>query len=103
MSTQETNEPGCRVENAEKLPPESGGEQALCRAIRNAASVRGVAGYSVEVRVLGPSTLAASIITAAGQRLPEQKYASSDRPLSSGSFERFARVLADQLAEADGR
>lgn len=104
MNVRSAGAGGCRVENAEALPPESGGEPALCAAIREAVAAQGIGqAYSVTVRVLGPSMLAASITTATGETLPEQKLAASDRPLNAASFERFARVLALQLAQAASR
>jgi hypothetical protein len=53
--------------------------------------------------VLSPSMLAATVTTANGETLPEQKFASSDRALSKAAFERFARAIAAALAERDGR
>jgi hypothetical protein len=58
--------------------------------------------FSVEVKVLGRSALAATVTTADGSILPEQKMASSDRSLTRGSIERFARALAGAVAQAPG-
>ena len=91
----------CDVANAEKLPPESGGSEALCTAIAEAAASAGLAkGFGVEVRVLSPSMLAAVVITPNGRRLPEQRLVTADRELRKSSFERFARTLV-QLAQAE--
>jgi hypothetical protein len=89
----------CHVIDGAKLPAESGGPQALCAAIERAAASRapGVR-FRAEVRVLSESTLAATV-TRDGQALPEQKFATMDRPLTAAAFERFAGALADRLAE----
>ena len=90
----------CRIVDGDKLPDGSGGAAALCTEIERAAAAKapGVA-YTVEVKVLSSSRLAA-ILTADGRRLPEQNFATMDRDLNGGSFERFASALADRLAEA---
>ena len=90
----------CRIVDGGKLPEESGGPAALCSAIERAAAARapGVA-YTVEVKVLSSSRLAATL-TSAGRTLPEQNFAVMDRELNGGSFERFAAALADQLAKS---
>lgn len=94
----------CRIVGGDSLPAESGGSDALCAAIRAAAAEQAPgSGFSVEVRVLGPSALAATVTTAAGTRLPEQKMAISDRQLTKGSLERFARALAGEVARAGAR
>lgn len=100
----QTNDRGnCRVIDAEKLSPESGGAEALCAAIAQAAAAAELGeGFAVEVRVLSPSMLTAAVTTPDGSRLPEQRLASADRELRKSSFERFARTLV-QLARADRR
>ena len=91
----------CRVLGADKLPVASGGEDALCAAIKQAAADQAPAKrFSVEVRVLGASMLAATVTTEGGTRLPEHKLAVSDRDLNKSSFERFARTLAAEVAKA---
>lgn len=89
----------CRILDGDKLPGDSGGAAALCSAIERAAAAKapGVA-YTVEVKVLSPSRLAATL-TSKGRKLPEQNFAVMDRELNGGSFERFAAALADQLAK----
>ena len=59
--------------------------------------------FSVEVRVLGSSSLAATLTTADGRKLPEQRFASSDRDLTKTSFERFAKALAGEAGKANSR
>jgi hypothetical protein len=89
----------CRVIDGAKLPAASGGADALCAAIKQAAG----AAFSVEVRVLSKSSLAATVTTADGRRLPEQRLAVSDSTLTKGSFERFARNLAAEVARTSAR
>jgi hypothetical protein len=99
MASPSSQSTACRIVDGDKLPDESGGAAALCTAIERAAAARapGVA-YTVEVKVLSTSRLAATL-TSAGRTLPEQHFAVMDRELNGGSFERFAAALADQLAK----
>ena len=88
----------CFVENGELLPAESGGSDALCKAIAEAtAEASPGMEYSVKITVLHQSRMSASITTRDGRRLPEQSFASMDRPLSSTSFVRFASAIAKEL------
>ncbi len=94
----------CRIVGGDRLPADSGGADALCAAIRDAAAVHAPhSRFQVEVTVKGPSMLAAWITTADGTRLPEQKFAVNDRQLSRGSLERFAKALAGEVARAEAR
>ena len=96
------SKPGlCRVVGGEKLPAGSGGSGALCAAIERAMAARvpGTA-HRVEVRVLSPSRLAATLTTGDGRRLPELNHAISDRALNRGSVERFAEAIAAEFAKA---
>lgn len=90
----------CEVIGDHKLPAETGGATALCAAIERAAAARapGV-GYSVKVRVLSPSRLAATVTTSDGHALPAVNHAISDRSLSKASIERFAAAVAAQLGD----
>lgn len=91
----------CRVTGAERLPAESGGADALCSAIRAAASSRapGVR-FTVDVEVRSPSMLVARLRLADGRTLPEQRHAVMDRTLTRGSLQRFADALAAELAKS---
>ncbi len=92
---------GCSVIGAEQLPAESGGADALCKAIATAVAVQAPGlGYSVEVHVLPQSRMSASVRLQDGRKLADQKFASMDRPLSSGSFQRFADAIASEVAKA---
>lgn len=94
----------CRVVGGDKLPAAAGGPTALCDAIaRAAAAATPPRRFSVEVRVLGSSALAATLTTADGRTLPEQKFASSDHDLTSRSLDRFASALVGEVARAASR
>jgi hypothetical protein len=93
--------PSCQVIDGNKLPAESGGADALCREIAaaTAEAAPGI-GYRIEIRVLPRSRLSATVTTADGRRLPELGMASMDKPLTAGSFKRFAASIAEELARA---
>jgi len=88
----------CHVVDGGKLSKESGGPEALCRAIQAA-----VAGhepkerYHVAVTVLGPSRISVQVSSDSGRKVAEQKYGSMDRELTNSSFERFAAGLAAEI------
>ena len=97
-------QPRCRVTGGEQLPAASGGTEALCGAIEQAVQAKAPGqGYSVEVRVLPKSMLAATVTTADGRTLPEQRFAVMDAALSKASFERFAQAIATALGQAGGK
>lgn len=102
MKPDATGTEPCRVNGAAKLPADSGGADALCAAIEQAVSAASP-GARVEVQVLSPYSLAATIRTADGRVLPEQKMAVSDRKLTKGSIERFARAIGAALVQAGDR
>lgn len=104
MSSTESHPSACRVIGGEKLPAESGGADALCKAIADAAAEQapGV-NFSVEVTVLPMSRLSASVTTGDGRKLDELKFARMDKPLSSGAFKRFATSIAAELARAGSK
>ena len=90
----------CRVLNGEKLPPESGGANAICSAIEQAISARAPSvSYRADVRVLSKSSLAVNL-EVAGRKLEEQHFAVMDRNLNAGSIKRFADNLADLVVAA---
>lgn len=94
----------CRVVGGDKLPAETGGAEALCNAIARAAAADAPnRRFNVEVRVLGSSSLAATLTTADGTILPEQRFAISDRNLTKGSLERFAKALVGAVARVPSR
>lgn len=90
----------CAVEGADKLPSEVGGPEGICDAVRAAVNERAPgATFSVQVRVISPSSLAAVVTLADGRVLPEQKMAVSDRQLNRASIERFASAVAAEIAK----
>ncbi|HET6941603.1 MAG TPA: hypothetical protein VFH89_05540 [Sphingomicrobium sp.] len=90
----------CKVIGGEKLPSESGGADALCAAIAVAAAEQAPGiGYNIEVRVLPRSRLAATVMGSDGRKLAETGFASMDKPLTTGSFKRFAAAIAQELAK----
>ena len=96
--------PRCLVIGGEKLPPASGGSEALCAAIEQAVLARapGVA-FSAEVRVVSSSMLVATLTTAGGRKLSEQRYAVMDRAITKSSFQRFAEAIAVELRKVSQR
>ena len=99
MNSPSSKQVDCSVIGGDKLPAETGGPDAVCAAIARAAATDAPASrFSVEVRVLGSSSLAATLKTADGTTLPEQKFAISDRSLTKGSIERFAKALVGAVA-----
>ena len=90
----------CRVTGGDKLPADTGGADALCAAIKKAvaAKIPGV-GFTAEVKIVSDWKMGATIWTADGRRLPEQRHVVMDAKLNRTSFERFANVLAAKVAE----
>ena len=104
MTTAKNEAGSCRVVGGGKLPAESGGPSALCAAVKRAAAAKAPrASYQVEVRVLSPSRLAATVKTGDGRVLPELNHAISDSNLTRKSFERFADAIAAELAKTASR
>lgn len=90
----------CRVLNGEKLPPESGGANAVCSAIQQAIAAKApTVRYTAEVRILSKSGLTVSVI-ANGKKLPDQNMSVMDRNLNPWAIQRFAEGLAEVVAEA---
>jgi len=93
----------CSVANASKLPADLTPD-AVCKAIRTAA-VRALTGLdeeaievSVDVTVLSNASIAATA-TVSGKRLPQQRVATSDRPLNPSAIAMLARAVARGIAE----
>lgn len=90
----------CRVIGADKLPATIGGAGWICAAIAKAVAQSPGPAFTVEIRVLGASSLAATLTTADGKVLPVQKMAVNDRALGRDSIERFATSLVGTVARA---
>jgi hypothetical protein len=88
----------CTVTGAEKLPAEVGGAATICAAISSAAAQSALRGLRANVRVLGNSRLAATLSSAGGSILAERRFATSDRALTKGAIDRFARSLVKAAA-----
>ncbi len=98
MSTPERAQGPCRVTGAEKLPAQAGGAGAICAAVERAVAAQAPnVRYSVEVRVLSRTALAANLETA-GRKLPELRFSVSDRELNPQAIGHFADFVADALA-----
>lgn len=104
MNSPSSKQVECRVVGGDKLPAEIGGPDALCAAIASAAVIGAPADrFSVEIRVLSSSSLAATLKTADGATLPEQRFAISDRGLTKGSLDRFAKSLVEAVLHGSQR
>lgn len=91
----------CHISGAEKLPDDVGGAKVLCEVIRESAREQAPhASFSVDVRVVSRSMLAAVVTLKDGRKLPEQKIAVSDSALKRSSIKRFADAIAFQVAGA---
>ena len=91
----------CYVIDGGKLPENSDGANALCRAIRAAIGKQAdKEKYRVRVVVLGPSRISVEVTSSSGRKLVQQKYGSMDRELSNSSFERIANGLAAEILSA---
>jgi hypothetical protein len=90
----------CHIVDGEKLPASSGGSSVVCAEIERAITATAPnAQYSVEVKVLSKSRLAASLVVD-GHALPEQHFAIMDSDLNAGAIQRFAASLARVVAQA---
>jgi hypothetical protein len=100
MNSPRGEQPHCRVIGGEKLSGHTIGAADVCAAIKRAVATRGAnVDYHVEVRVLSPSRLAATISLANGRKLPDLNLASMDRAFSKGSIDRFAQTIAVEIVK----
>jgi hypothetical protein len=89
----------CIVSGGDKLPAETGPE-AICDAVRGAILNSSAGpGFKVEVVVTSASSLTARILVG-GKTLPDEHMAVSDRGLTKGSIDRFAKRIAEVVAKA---
>ena len=90
----------CTVVDGQKLPAEAGSSDAFCSALR-AAIVKEAPNsqVTVEVRVLTPFMLAATVVVD-GKKLSEEKFAVMDRNLNPRSMGHFAQSIASKVAQA---
>lgn len=95
--TEQANGP-CRIVAGENHLQASVGSNEICAEVERAIAARAPnASYSVEVKILSPSRLAA-VLVVNGRALPEHKFAVMDAELSTASTQRFARSLAAAVA-----
>ena len=89
----------CHLIGADKLPVSAA--DRLCETVERAIAlaVPGL-GYTIEIRVLPRASLAATVITADGRKIPEQRFVAYDRALTRESISRFADSIASELAKA---
>jgi hypothetical protein len=100
MTSPGAGQPQCRVIGAEKLSGQAVSAADVCGAITRAVGTRaGRPAFRVDVRVVSPSRLAATILLADGRRLPDLNMASMDRNLSKASVERFAKTIAAEITK----
>ena len=90
----------CTVENADRLPAELRGADAICGPISRAAAANAASGApSVTIRVVVDSPYKLSVTAMVnGTALPEQKLASADRTLTPEAIERLASTIAGEIA-----
>jgi hypothetical protein len=84
----------CQVVGGSHLPADTGGADALCAAVEQALQAAQPKPAAVEVNVVSPYLLSATVMLADGRKLPEIKVGSSDRQLGA----RTVRMLADSIA-----
>lgn len=101
MVTSRLSKIECDVVNGEDLPAASGGAAALCRAIDDGATRRGLdQAFAIRVTVERHSVLAGDVTLADGRRLPDVRVADMDRPISGDMFMRFGLAVADHVGGA---
>lgn len=93
----------CRVVEGDKLPPDTGGPDALCAAVEKAvASAAPGVRYKAKIRVVSRNRLAA-VLVVEGRPVPQQNFAIMDQDLNRAAIERFAQALAAEVAKARHR
>jgi hypothetical protein len=99
MDTGATGGVRCSVQRAELLPAGVGGAATVCTEVRQALSRAGRDPAEVTITVLSSNQLSAIITNKQGRKLPELRFAKSDRPLSRASVGRFARSIAEAAGQ----
>lgn len=88
----------CQVVGASQLPADTGGADAICAAVEQALQTASPKPAAVEVNVLSPHLLSATVMLADGRRLPAIKVGSSDRQLGARAIKMLADSIAAQVA-----
>ena len=88
----------CQVVGGSQLPADTGGADALCAAIEQALQAAAPKPAAVEVNVVSPYLLSATVMLADGRKLPAIKVSSSDRQLGARAVQMLADSIAAQVA-----
>jgi len=88
----------CQVVGGSQLPADTGGADALCAAIERALQAAVPKPAAVEVNVVSPYLLSATVMLADGRKLPAIKISSSDRQLGARAVQMLADSIAAQVA-----
>jgi hypothetical protein len=88
----------CHVVGGSRLPADTGGADALCAAVEQALQAAQPKPAAVEVNVVSPYLLSATVMLADGRKLPAIKVSSSDRQLGARAVQMLADSIAAQAA-----
>ena len=88
----------CQVSGAKKLPAEMGGADALCDAAARAIDSVSLKPKAIEIKVVTPFLISATVILVDNRRLPVIKISSSDRPLGRKAIQMLTDSIAAQIA-----
>ena len=87
----------CQVTGAQKLPAELGGADALCAAAARAIGLVSPKPKAIEINVVSPFLISATVILVDNRRLPVIKISSSDRPLGRKAIQMLTDSIAAQI------
>jgi hypothetical protein len=88
----------CQVVGASQLPADIGGPDARCSAIEQALQAAAPKPAGVEVNVISPYLLSATVSLADGRRLPASKVGRSEHQLGARAVQMLADSIAAQVA-----
>lgn len=92
--------PNCEVIGGDKLPPETGGPSALCKAFEEAMRLAAPGlPYTAEFTVLSKSGMKASVVSD-GRKIADRQISVMDRDLNPRSIENFVKALAADAIKA---
>lgn len=105
MNSTSSEQLHCVVRGEERLPPDVGGAEAVCSAIKRASAPvlqrAGASPASVSITVDVQSAFTISAVTTVGGRaLPVQRVDISDRPLNRRTIDMLAQAVAAELSKA---
>ena len=90
--------PWCKVNDAQKLPADVGGAEAVCAAVAKAVGVRSPKPHAITLNIVSPYLISATVTMADGRRLPAIKVGRSDRKLGRRAIQMLADSIAAQVA-----